>query len=562
MALESLAMVLRRQYWTRRRSWRLAALAVITSAVAFAVACRMPKTERSPLETVDRPPDFAQLDKAVRDQFDDLWQRLEKAEAGSNPSVSGAAWGAVGQWFDIYGYGDSAERCYRRARSLVPDDPHWPYYLGRLAETAGDFSAAQACFVAAGELAPTEAAPRVRLADILLQLQELDRAEALYDEVLETAPDNPGALFGSARVAQMRGHPEAALDPLLKLVERQPEAVQVRYALAVVWRDLGNDDRAAQELEKVPDDNLDQISLSRDDPWDDELQRLNQGARSFTRRGVRAFRRGDRERAVKLLGQAVIADPSGPEKRINYALALREAGRWGDAAEQLEEALSRSDEGSDFATKAHLEYGRLLAVRGRPVDAAAHLEQALAIDPRSVPAHVELGRLDHRFGRLEAACDHYASARAVDPTNPTIGFWHAALLSILNRRDEAVEAVEEDLRRVGDDRLLDLLLARLLVTDEKPHGGDIDSARQILEEFGGTPDAMYAETAAMVAAAAGDFGLAQAWQRAVIDVLADARPRTSVQTARRRLVLYERREPCRTPWESREAVMLVAVTAP
>ena len=66
----------------------------------------------------------------------------------------------------------------------------------------------------------------------------------------------------------------------------------------------------------------------------------------------------------------------------------------------------------------------------------------------------------------------------------------------------------------------------------------------------------------MVAAAEGHFEQAAAWQRSAVAALEDVRPRSSVHTARRRLVLYESGKPCRTPWEVLETQVLRPVSAP
>lgn len=518
-------------------------------------ACGSPE-----LAPVDEPPDLEQLDEAVREQFETLWCDLE--EAPRDRSERGAAWGALGQWFDVYGYTMSAERCYSNAHGLDPKEPRWPYYLGRLAEEAGDLEAARAFFTTAAEMAPGEVAPRVRLGNLALRRQDAESAEVLFRDVLAVRPESPGALLGRARLALLRGDAAAALEPLEALASQQPEAAEVHYSLGLAWRQLGDEERAAEHLRKVPEENLDQIFLDLGDPWERELKLLDRGARNLTQRGVRAFRRGEHERAAVLLGRAVAADPEGPEMRVNYALALRETGRWAAAAEQLEEALRGAEAGSMFATKAHLELGRLLAARGRPAAGAVHLEAALALDPHSTIAHLELGRLLHNEGRLDEALGHYAAVRQADRRLAGTRFWHAALLILLDRRQEALDSLEEDLRELGDERRLRLLLARLLAAAPESGLRDVDRARQLLDSPAAPADVLFAETAAMVAAEEGRFEEAAAWQRAAVDALADVRPRTAAHTARRRLVLYERGEPCRNPWEARETPIVTAVERP
>lgn len=524
--------------------------------VLVALACGAPEPS---LREVGRPPDLGQLDAAVREQFEQLRSRLD--EPGGTAAESGAAWGALGQWFHVYHYGESAALCYRNARLLDPREPRWPYYLGVLAEEAGDLEAAAEGYRSAAAL-DAEPAPRVRLGDLALERQDLDDAEAIFRDVLAAHPDHPGALFGSGRTALARGDAAAALEPLEALAVLQPEAVEVRYMLSVAWRQLGEEERAAEQLRLVPKENIDQVGLDQDDPWKLELLRFDRGARTLTRRAVRATHRGELAKATALFARAVDADPAGPEKRVNYGVALRETGRWREAEEQLEEALRLAEDEPKMTAKAHLELARLLTARGRTADAASHLEAALAVDPRSVPAHLALGRLDQNQGRLEEALGHYAAARSIERAVADIRFWHAALLILLDRRQEALSAIEEDLRELGDARLLRLLLARLLAAAPEDELRDLGRARGLLAASNASPDAFFAETAAMMAAADGRFREAVGWQRAAVEALAGVRPRSSAHIARRRLVLYERGDPCRNPWEGRETPVRVPVKRP
>lgn len=533
---------------------------LVWSLLAACTASEAPPVD--PLE-VDRPADLARLDAAVQQQFEGVWRDVHGGDGlAAEANATAPAWGRLGQWFQVYGYRDSAALCYRNAGRLDPDEPRWSFYLGMLAEEDGDLDAAREHFEAAAALAPEAVEPRVRLGDLALQQRRLEVAERWYGKALSTDPRNPGALLGRARLALQRGDAEAAVRPLQSLVRRQPEAVEVRYTLAMAWRRLGDQERAAEHLQRIPEETLDQRRLAADAPWQQELKLLDVGARNLTRRGVRAARRGEPVRAATLLGRAVAADPDGPEKRINYALALRRLRQWGEARRQLETAVRLCASHPEMTAKAHLELGRLLATLREPAAAVDHLETALHVDPKSVQAHLALGSLLHRQGRLEEALEHFAAARSLDPSQIEARFWHAAVLVRLDRRREAVATLERDLHRLGDVRRLRLLLARLL--SAVPEGGprDVARARRLVAEHEAAPDVLLAETAAMVEAADGRFDAARAWQRAAVDVLAENGPRSAAHTARRRLVLYSSGETCQDPWEALETPIRRPVEAP
>ncbi|MCB1055933.1 MAG: tetratricopeptide repeat protein [Acidobacteria bacterium] len=515
---------------------------------------------------VTPPPDLEQLDDVVREQFDRIYDavRATKSAGGTgDPSAAADAWGTLGQWFHVYGYDESAELAYRNAQLLDPEEPRWYYFFGELAEDGGRIEDAETAYQRAADLAPRVAAPVLRLADLTLRQQDLDRAEGLYRQILVDHPGYPGALLGEARIALARNRPEDSLAPLEDLARRQPEASEVNYSLSLAWRQLGDDDKADGFLARLPEKNADQIPLDSGEPWDEELFAVDVGSRTLTRRGVRAAHRGEHLRAAVLLGRAVAADPEGPEERINYALALRGVGLWRDAAKELSEAIRLAGDRPELASKAHLEMGRLLMDRGRLEGAARQLEQAIDLDEASVAARTTLGKIRQRQGRLTDAADLYATVRTIRPDVEGVGFWYGALLLALGRRADATQAIEQDLETAPSRHPLELLLARNLATGEPgaPEAANLARARKLLAGAG-PPDVLYAETAAMVAAGGGAFADAVAWQQAAIDTLEHLGLRPALHIARRRLVLYREGERCETPWEADERLIQAPVEPP
>jgi len=540
-----------------------AAVLVLTSAVLGLPRCA-PKAPRGELEAVSPPPDLQQLDPAVQEQFAELRRALESPAARAEGETEGAAWGAMGRWYHVYRYPDSAARCYENARRLSPEEPRWPYHLGSLAQDAGELSRAEALYTEASLRDPDALEPPLKLAELALNRGELERAGELYRRVLTQAPEDPWALLGSARVSLLGGDAAAAVPVLQRLLAQQPEMTPARYALGLAWRRLGQEERAALELARVPHESVDNVAVLVG-PWHLELERFDQGSQRLTVRGARAFRRGEYVRSAVLLGRAVAADPSGAAQRVNYARALRQLGDRAEAREQLDAALAIAPSGSSLAASALLERGRLLLDEQRLEEAAARFEDALEIDPELVPARVELGRLRHRQGRLSASLEQYRALRDGFSGVEGAALWHAAILTLLDRRDEALVALDEDRRRVDDDRPLQLLQARLLATAPGGGGGssDVDRARELVTgAAAAAPDVFFAETRAMVMAAAGRFPQAVAWQRSAVGALSAKGARIPAQIARRRLVLYERGDACRRPWELTERLVVLPVAAP
>jgi tetratricopeptide (TPR) repeat protein len=98
-------------------------------------------------------------------------------------------------------------------------------------------------------------------------------------------------------------------------------------------------------------------------------------------------------------------------------------------------------------------------------------------DPRNIEALVELGHMLTRLGRFEEGLAADERLLALAPDNSTAHYNHACSLALLERKDEAFEALEralalgyddlehlrsdEDLASLRDDRRFAALLERL-----------------------------------------------------------------------------------------------------
>ncbi len=90
---------------------------------------------------------------------------------------------------------DAARPLLERARELAPDLPEVPYNLGVLAHDQGDLEAALEHFRRAHELAPDDFPTKLKYANALTDLDELDEAERLYRELKEVGLDFGGSWY-------------------------------------------------------------------------------------------------------------------------------------------------------------------------------------------------------------------------------------------------------------------------------------------------------------------------------------------------------------------------------
>ncbi len=108
---------------------------------------------------------------------------------------------------------------FETAMRLDPTDPRGPHHLGLLYLDRGLHASAAAALGRAVELAPRMAAYRSDLGLARQTAGDLAGAEAAYRAALAIDPDDPGALRGLARIAELKGAPEAGIALLAPLVE-------------------------------------------------------------------------------------------------------------------------------------------------------------------------------------------------------------------------------------------------------------------------------------------------------------------------------------------------------
>lgn len=474
----------------------------------------------------DPPPDFATLDRGVREQFGDL-----AAEVDERPSDPWA-WGRLGMWFDVYAYPTSAAACYDRAMTLAPNEPRWPYLRGTVAEQSGQLAQAVELYRRSEDLGAEDPEPALRLAAIAAAERPSEALE-LYRGLVARWPQNAEARFGLARAAFEAGdlpHAQALLEALL---EEQPQATPVLYQLAAVLRSAGEPERGAALLSAVPADNLEHQPVRSDSFWQKELRAVDRGSRRFARLGVLAHRRGQPHEALRWFALARESDPDGVEDRLNYGAALREVGRGAEAERELRAALEMAAKGSELANRVSLELARALTA-SRPRQAEKLLLGVVAADPGSIAARLELAKLYTRFRDFSQARAQYEQLEALSAPIPELTFWHAAMLCLEGRCGGARRLLEAAREQGRGTRASDLLLARTLVLEEPAAGGrawDLAWDRRL------PVDALAAESLAFVAAANGDFAAARHWQDTAAE-LAAAAPKVVRHRVHRRQELY------------------------
>jgi len=191
--------------------------------------------------------------------------------------------------------------------------------------------------------------------------------------------------------------------------------------------------------------------------------------------GMSELKRGNGDRALELLHDAVSADPGNGQAEYRLALAYDELGRTTEAIRYYQIAVAVAPRHNRTINHLAAAYRRT----GRPGDARAMYEQALANNRYEVPAVMGLAELDIQEGTESSlAAAERRLLRLLDwmPENAVAWANLGVARVALGRTGEAIEAYSEALRRSPDHVTAAVNLAQLY-----HRAGDTQRARTLFQ---------------------------------------------------------------------------------
>jgi Flp pilus assembly protein TadD len=360
------------------------------------------------------------------------------------------------------GYGAEANRYFAEAQRLDPDNGRWPYY--RALAALGEDSEAALPFLrqaAAGRLPEREqeSAVHLRLAEALLERQELAEAKELFQKEWQKTPGNLRAGYGLGLIAQARGQGEAA-EMYFTAARKSPTVQKSATAqLAALARSRGDIPVATRletesaalpnEAPPWPDPFVNDLALRRvgasasaqalaqleaqhrfQELADIYLLKIKDQptAQNYVGAGLNAVLSGRTDLGLNLIRNGIGIDPERSESHFALAQALYQAA----AAERdrthdmhaandrfLEAAMAarRATELRPDHAYAFLMWGQSLMQRSEWDLAVPPLKKGVAIHPEVFNLQLALGEALLEAGQLQEAEIHLKNAQKLDANN-------------------------------------------------------------------------------------------------------------------------------------------------
>jgi len=215
------------------------------------------------------------------------------------------------------------------------------------------------------------------------QAGQLQPAEQIYRQVLQTDPNQADALHLLGVIAHQVGQNQDAVDYIGRAIASNPNNASFHANLGDVYR-------ALRQLEEA----------------------------------VAAYRR------------ALQIKPDYAEAQNNLGIALQEQGKLEEAVAGYRRALQINPRNA----QAHVNLGNVCLVNGQLDQAVASYRQALRIQPNFAMAHNNLGNAIMEQGELDQAVAAYRRAVEIDPAYVDAHNNLGNALKDLNKLDEAVAA--------------------------------------------------------------------------------------------------------------------------
>ena len=227
---------------------------------------------------------------------------------------------------------------------------------------------------------------------LLHQSGRLDEAAAVYQQVLQTSPDDYSALYLLGVIAHQRQDYHRAIELLERAMKADPVRGDPHNVLGLAFKRTGKLDQARRHL---------QLAIELDAASSQAHHNL----------GTVFAKQGSQAEAIESYRRALVLDPNYVNAHYRLGMALADAG-------ELDQALEHCQQAVDLDAAFIAGFTGLASVfqkQGRGADALAALQNAVQLRPDKSETHCDVGSELHRQRRFQQARKAYEKALELEP---------------------------------------------------------------------------------------------------------------------------------------------------
>ena len=293
----------------------------------------------------------------------------------------------------------------------------WYLALGQIETERGNLEQARRYYIVAVQLHPETTAAYNNLGHVLLQLNRIDEADAVFREALTQDGTLATAAFGRGEVGKRRGQFAIAQHFYERAIQHAPDEPLFQKSLVGVLRKTGSSAAIAAA----------------------ETRYRRTLAEHYLRQAHGLIERKQPEQALTPLKKAIEADGTFTPALKDYGYVQMHLGRLAAAKGSYQRVLTTEP----MSRQALLHLGMIEARLGDPAAATAHYLTLIRHDPDFMETYVHLANLRERAGDLDAATEALTMGLQHVPTWAPGYLWRGKLY----RKQEKSERAETDFRQ-------------------------------------------------------------------------------------------------------------------
>jgi len=290
---------------------------------------------------------------------------------------------------------DLAAPIYEELFRASPEDVRLATRLGIVAEQQGEFARGASLMRQVLERAPEMPGAHLGLANCLLGMGRADQALTLFEALFQTDPGDVDALYRIGQCHLELDQPEQAEGALRRALQLAPGSHEILEFLGQALVRLGRDAEAIECLQRA-------LASS---PEHEAIHRALGNAYLNERRYPEAIEAFDR---------SIAAGGNTAAMHCNRGAALHRLRRLDEARDAFHRALELDEE----LPQAWNNLGNLLLEQNKNALARQHFEKGHALDPTNSTLEVNLGRILLVARELDEAEAHTRAVLERDPEYP------------------------------------------------------------------------------------------------------------------------------------------------
>ncbi len=262
----------------------------------------------------------------------------------------------------------------------------------------------------------------------LHQQGQLDEAEVIYREILETAPKNATVMHFLAMIAVTKGAYETAISILYKAIEIDKKSAPLYFNLAMALQGADYLSEALENYQKAIKTDSDfapegynnmaniyrrQKDLKKAEQFYMKALKAAPEKAFFAYNGLGLLQReeGKNEDALESFQKAIDIEPNSPDAYANMAATLRSMGRVFEALPLYEKALMTDSANPIILTG----YGMALELNGQRDEAMEQYKKAISANPEYADAYAHKGAIEIEKNEFKEAEQDLRKATELDP---------------------------------------------------------------------------------------------------------------------------------------------------